>query len=312
MVAVSVVIPTYNRANVLPRAIDSVLQQTIDDFEVIVVDDGSTDNTEKVVGEYSDNRVKYISTEDNKGANVARNIGIKQATGEYISFLDSDDIFSNDNLRICLNTLEKTSDIYVGVFTGYHVDVGSMNKFQVASPKVIRTPNELGKKVLNESKSISIGGFSSLMFRRSVFKKIGLLDEDLPSYQDLDFYLRVLQNHYLRGIDEPLYTYVRHEEQISSNSNRRIRGIRNILEKHGQTLPPSVTSYLYFSLGIESMNVDETNISTKSFRKSVEIDKYNLKYWCYYLPSLFGENIFNVAMTVKPYIKKVVHTVRQN
>ena len=90
---VSVIIPTYNRAHLVGRAIKSVLNQTYRDFEIIVVDDGSTDNTKDIIKEFQkkDKRIKYIPYEKNKGGSAARNTGIKAAKGEYIAFLDSDD-----------------------------------------------------------------------------------------------------------------------------------------------------------------------------------------------------------------------------
>ncbi|MFC6990634.1 glycosyltransferase family 2 protein [Haladaptatus sp. GCM10025707] len=91
MPTVSVVIPTYNRSEEVTHAIDSVLAQTYDDFELLVVDDGSTDDTEEVVTSYDDDRVKFIEHEENQGAPAARNTGIEHAEGEYVAFLDSDD-----------------------------------------------------------------------------------------------------------------------------------------------------------------------------------------------------------------------------
>jgi len=88
---VSVIIPTYNRAHTIGRAIKSVLNQTYQDFEIIVVDDGSTDNTEEVVKSFRDKRIRYIQHKKNKGAAAARNTGIKSAKGKYIAFQDSDD-----------------------------------------------------------------------------------------------------------------------------------------------------------------------------------------------------------------------------
>lgn len=106
MSTVSVVIPTYNRAELLSRAIDSVLAQTYDDFELLVVDDGSTDDTEAVVTAYDDDRVRYLAHETNRGANPARNTGIEAAEGEFVAFLDSDDEWRPRKLEAQLDRLE--------------------------------------------------------------------------------------------------------------------------------------------------------------------------------------------------------------
>ena len=106
MPTVSVVIPTYNRADVLPRAIDSALGQSVADIEVVVVDDGSTDDTEALVADYEDDRLRYVAHETNRGANVARNTGIEAADGEYIAFLDSDDEWKPTKLERQLERLE--------------------------------------------------------------------------------------------------------------------------------------------------------------------------------------------------------------
>jgi glycosyltransferase involved in cell wall biosynthesis len=88
---VTVIIPTYNRARLLGRAIDSVLAQIFTDFELIIVDDGSVDNTRQLVLGYADQRIRYLRHERNQGANAARNTGVRAATGKYVAFLDSDD-----------------------------------------------------------------------------------------------------------------------------------------------------------------------------------------------------------------------------
>ncbi|WP_276257060.1 glycosyltransferase [Halomontanus rarus] len=109
MSLVSVVIPTYNRADVLPRAIDSALAQTVDDLEVLVVDDGSTDDTQAVVDSYETPRVQSITHGTNRGANVARNTGIEHANGEFVAFLDSDDEWRPTKLERQLAALDDRS-----------------------------------------------------------------------------------------------------------------------------------------------------------------------------------------------------------
>lgn len=114
---VSVIIPTYNRAHLLGRAIQSVLAQTYEDFEIIVVDDASTDVTEQVVKSFADDRINYIRHQKNKGGSSARNTGIKAAKGEFIAFLDSDDEWVPKKLEKEINRLQTLSN-EVGVFYG--------------------------------------------------------------------------------------------------------------------------------------------------------------------------------------------------
>ena len=104
---ISVVLPSYNRAHILPRAIESILGQTYKDIELIIVDDGSSDNTAEVVGSFSDSRIVYVRQE-NAGACAARNNGIAHARGDYIAFQDSDDIWHQDKLEKQLATLQNT------------------------------------------------------------------------------------------------------------------------------------------------------------------------------------------------------------
>ena len=98
-ITVSAIIPTYNRANIVIRAIQSVLNQTYQNFELLVIDDGSQDNTEEIVTGIHDNRIKYIRHEKNKGVAAARNTGIEAAKGEFIAFLDSDDEWLPNKLK---------------------------------------------------------------------------------------------------------------------------------------------------------------------------------------------------------------------
>ena len=113
----SVIIPVYEGSNVVSRAINSVLSQTYQNFELIIVNDGSTDNTEEVVKAIKDDRIKYF-VQENKGQSSARNKGIKEATGEYIAFLDADDYWSPSHLSDHVNFLENNPD-YVMSFNRY-------------------------------------------------------------------------------------------------------------------------------------------------------------------------------------------------
>lgn len=103
---VSIIIPTYNRGYIIKKSIDSVLHQTYEDFELIIVDDGSTDGTKQLIDEYEDDRIKYYSYEHNKGVVYVRNYGMKMAKGDCIVFQDSDDVWHSDKLEKQLKILE--------------------------------------------------------------------------------------------------------------------------------------------------------------------------------------------------------------
>ena len=113
MTQISVIIPTYNRVNLLNRAINSVLRQTFSDFEVIVVDDSSEDDTKAVVETLKDPRIRYICHDENRGAAAARNTGIRVSRGEHIAFLDSDDEWLSKKLELQIDALTKNPEYYI-------------------------------------------------------------------------------------------------------------------------------------------------------------------------------------------------------
>ena len=178
---VSVIIPTYNRESTIKKSIDSVLQQTYKDLELIIVDDGSTDNTGQIINGYQDSRLHYIKAEKRGGANKARNIGIVNAKGEYIAFQDSDDIWEKDKLEKQVRVLQENKQID-GVFCRH--------MYYFANGKMISTPNKKFTKDLLQEKlkeTLARGnviGTPTLIVRKSCFDKIGMFDEMLPRFQD--------------------------------------------------------------------------------------------------------------------------------
>ena len=127
---ISIIIPTYNRAKFLPRAIESVINQTFKDWELIIVDDGSTDKTSNVVKQYQDNRIRYIYQE-NSERSAARNNGIKHAKGKYICFLDSDDYYLSSHLEKLNNFIAETSEPKVMIITNSYIESNNVRKKQL-------------------------------------------------------------------------------------------------------------------------------------------------------------------------------------
>ena len=167
---VSIIIPTYNRVDLLPRAINSVLNQTFQDFELIVVDDGSTDNTKQVVEEFQkkDKRIKYIWQENSGAPAKPRNTGIKNSQGEYIALLDHDDEWLPEKLEKQLEIFEKNRQTNLG-FVGCNALIVKEDKIQE-----YKTPKY--KNILLEILERNfIWSCSSVMIKKSVLDKVGFL-----------------------------------------------------------------------------------------------------------------------------------------
>jgi len=227
----SIIIPTYNRAHTLMRALDSVVAQTDQDIDIIVVDDGSTDDTPTLVTSRYLN-VTYIN-QHNRGVSAARNTGIKQAKGEWIALLDSDDAWHHSKLEQQFCELKKTN-------------------------KRICHTNEIwyrhGKRVNAMKKHEKRGGWifqynlpfcrispSSVVIHRSIFEHVGLFNETLPACEDYDLWLRICAHYPVLYLDKPLtLKYGGHADQLSKAhwgmDRFRIQALRDLLDS--QVLTP--------------------------------------------------------------------------
>ncbi len=180
---VSVIIPTYNRKKFLKKAIDSVLTQSFADFELIVVDDGSDDKTKELINTYADDRLVYFY-QDNQGVSCARNLGLKQAKGEYIAFLDSDDWWEKDKLKIQVEFLKKNRDI-----VATHTEEVWYRADKLLNPK-LKHRKQSGY-IFEQCLQLCAVSISTAVLRRELFDKVGYFDEELEVCEDYDFWLRV-------------------------------------------------------------------------------------------------------------------------
>jgi len=179
----SVIIPTYNRRDFFKIALESVLKQTFSDYEIIVVDDGSTDNTKEIVDQANSEKIHYFYQE-NQGPAAARNKGIKQAKGEFISFLDSDDRFCKQKLEVADQYIKKQPDYQI-----FHTEeIWYRNGRLLAQKKHHQKPSGL---VFEQTTKLCCISPSTTVIRKNVFKTIGYFDENLLACEDYDFWLRV-------------------------------------------------------------------------------------------------------------------------
>jgi hypothetical protein len=220
MPKVSVIIPTYNRARVVGDAIDSVVAQTCRDFEITVVDDGSTDDTRAVVEQYASGHGKHVRyvRQENAGAPAARNTGIRLATGEYVAFLDSDDLYLPRRLEVGVSALEGDPDTGASYVDARTVEAkgdvlmnSRINRFGgVASGWILPA---LLRGDLIQTNTITI--------RRAVLDAVGGFDEKLWSGQDTDLWWRIAKRWPMIGIPETLVVVRELESSLSRGVGRK-------------------------------------------------------------------------------------------
>lgn len=222
---VSVIIPTHNRAEMLNRAIRSVLNQTFEDFEMIVVSDGSKDNTEQVVKSFDDSRIRFLKHETLRGASAARNTGLRAAQGEYIAFLDDDDEWMANKLEVQTPVIQKSRP-EVGLVYAW------MEYFENGKSVGVRAPELRGNVFVEMLDKQAIGGCPTIIIKREVIDNVGYFDESLPRGNDGDFIRRITKHYQVDYVPEVLVkVYLGHGDRISVNSKENIRNVVWALEK---------------------------------------------------------------------------------
>lgn len=285
---VSVVIPTHNRADLLPRAIDSVLNQTYSNFEIIVVSDGSTDNTEEVVKSYSvkDSRIRFIGYSPARGGNIARNTGIEAANGEYVAFLDDDDEWMTEKLERQISVMESNPDIGL-VYTG--VRIIYVNE-QVSYNAHAKAEGDLSKVILLDN---CIGTTSTVMMRKGLLIQAGKFDIKLRALQDFDLWIRVCQLCKVGLVSEEMINYYNYTgtKQVSALTDKYIEAFAYINDKYKNkmnALPEKMHQEKkyneYMLLGNKAMRNGDGKLARKYIKEALKVIK-SKKAMAYYLLS---------------------------
>lgn len=212
MTAVSVVIPTFNRGAFVGHAIESVLAQTYKDYEIIVVDDGSTDGTKNRVKEFG-KQVRYIY-QQNRGPSAARNTGILNAKGQYIAFCDSDDRFLPDKLKKQMEYIRKHPHCRF-LYTWYYNVNQQGKRTKLRKPMFCKSREHLQYALFTRRFTIRT---STVLIHKKCFKKAGLFNEEYLYSQDWDMWLRLAAHYQGECLEEPLSEYWLHNDNRSSLS----------------------------------------------------------------------------------------------
>lgn len=286
MKLVSVIIPTYNRIEKLKRALESVLKQTYSKLEIIIVDNESKDGTIKFLEEFSkkNKKIKYL-TNNKKGANYSRNLGIKNAKGEYIAFLDDDDTWNSTKIEKQVKILETNSDIGI-CYTGKKIIYESLNKeyFSCSNSNNIYIENYIGTT-------------SSVIIKKEILEKSGLFDVELPALQDYDLWIRILKNTKSYQIKEALINYYinPNNNQISNSIESYEKGIQYLDKKYN-------TDVEYIKFEIEREKKREKELIIRSIREKQKIDIKKIKYFhnkLYY--TILRKLNFNIILIMKKW-----------
>ena len=211
MPTVSVIIPTYNRAELLRQAINSVFAQTVDNYEIIVVDDGSTDHTASVIQSYADSRLRYV-TRAHGGVSAARNYGIEMARGRYVAFLDSDDLFLPGKLEIQTQLMEAHADAGM-VYSAYN-SVDADGSFLATHP----APRYPSYREMLLACTIAT---PTVLARREALEAAGGFDTAMHLAEDIDLWCRITRRYSVLAVDEPL-TLVRLHSQGTTRAPEEI------------------------------------------------------------------------------------------
>ncbi len=224
---VSVIISTYNREHMVARAIKSVLGQTYRDFELIVVNDASTDHTDEVLNSFNDKRIRYVRFGENRGGPAARNTGIKMSRGNYISFLDDDDEWLPAKLEKQVEKIEHAPGEVGLIYSGSEVIEDGSNTVQRRYH-----PEQRGDVRIRLLLGPMVGSVSNVLVRKECFIKAGLFDESLKSCQDWDMWKRISDHYEFDFTPEILSRIHLHGDQISSDLGSLIPGRTRMVEKH--------------------------------------------------------------------------------
>lgn len=320
--AVSVIIPTYNREKLVYKAINSVLQQTFSDFELIIVDDASIDQTKAIVNQFEDIRIRYFCHGKNEGVGAARNTGIAKAQGCYIAFLDSDDEWLPDKLEKQVLRFKDVPEQVGALYTWLQI----IDEHEITEK--LRRPSLRGKIEQDLLYSNFIGTPSTLMIKREFLKKTEKFDTRLRCCEDWDMWLQLARHCEFDLIAEPLVQYRNHSEENrgSTNHNAVVEGYIIFLRKHHVNLlneyrqigsfSPSQKSGYLFNIGrrllchAHKIQHDEAIVLAQQYLwTALQANPFSLQAAFHYFSSQLGGSLYSKAVQLENGSKHVLASI---
>lgn len=278
--AVSVVLPTFNRSHLIGNAIKSILDQTYQDFEIIIVDDASTDNTKDVVLSFSDERIRYMRLNTNMGVSAAINKGINSAKGTFIGLIADDDTWTSSKLERQVSTFNKGNPKLGLVYCGAIKRDSSGNIYKIHP--IAR--GDIYNRLLKRDYTCGSGTW---LVRRACFfdERVGLFDESLHAREDYEMAVRISKYYHVDFVPEGLVSvYTGSNERLSDNCKKVVDGdiqvfnkiVRNI-EPHKTFKKRMIVSYHYYYIALHLLLASKTKVGRDYLLKSLYAWPFNLR-----------------------------------
>jgi glycosyltransferase involved in cell wall biosynthesis len=285
MPLVSVIVPTFERSDFLRTALRSVLRQTVKDFEVLVVDDGSATAAAPVIKEFDDARFRYFRHESNRGEAAARNTAIRNARGHYLAFLDDDDEWLPQKLRLQLDLFGRCSAA-VGCVNGGFAAVRAHDRHVLWQQIPTRRGDLLHELWLENI----VGAPSTVMVKRECVERVGLFDENIAFGVDYDLWIRLAERYSFDFVPEIVARYTVHPRQMSSNPFVIVQGRDDLLRKYPSTMVRDHRrdGRFFFEVGRQMSLLGHTVGARCALWKSLRYDPVQVRAYVYLALCLGG------------------------
>ncbi len=302
MPEVSVVIPTWNSAKFIGEALQSVFNQTFKDYEVIVVDDGSTDSTKQVIDGY-ESEIKYIFQKQG-GPASARNRGIRESLGQYVAFLDADDVWLPSKLESQVRMFRQCPKMAMVFTENFVFNASGLCQNSLGKRRKLMK-GDVAKNIFLYSGVVT----STVMVRSEVFNEVGLFEEELQLAEDDNMWIRIAANFEVGLIDEPLIRYRVHPQKISSDKIRLMESVKTsirlltkkdkIVRERIERAIPLRLSFVEFDLGYEHFANQKSGEARKAFARGIHCYVWNWRNYAYFLLSLLPDKVIQGIRRLK-------------
>lgn len=301
MPKVSVIIPTHNRAELLFTAISSVFGQTFEDWEMVIVDDHSTDKTRIVVEGFADDRVKYIKNTGKNGPSVSRNLAISAAAGEYVAFLDDDDEWLPQKLEKQIGILDTCTKKVCGIYSNRLMIDKQTGKTFSEDPGAETLKGNLLSQLMIKNPIHT----STLVIRKACLDKIGVFDETMRYSEDKDLFIRLSIYWDIEYVNIPLTkAYYHGNSHLSRNLEGKIHGREVILRRYEHLYRKNRKSWskMYVCLGAEYCQLSNMKEGRRNLIKGIKIYPFSKIAVFHYFSSLFGKNGYKSIRKIYKFV----------